>query len=91
MRRSSSVWRFLVLAGLLSTNLGTAAAQSDVAQWIWYSDATSSVNVPAGKCYFRRQLTIPADRTIQSAVCSITVDNAFVLFINGKRVGSGDD
>jgi len=76
---------------LLSIGVESAAAQSGKAKWIWYEDGNSSVNSPAGKCHFRRRLTIPANQPIKSAVCSITADNAFVVFINGRRVGSGDN
>ena len=91
MRRWLSVLYVLVFAGLWLIGVESAAAESGGAAWIWHGDASSPLNVPACKRYFRRHLTIPADRAIKSAVCSITADNAFVLLINGKRVGSGAD
>jgi hypothetical protein len=90
MRKPFPVLFFLGLSCLWPTGTGLAAAQQD-ARWIWHSGDGTSANAPVGKRYFRRHLTIPAGQTIKSAVCSITVDNAFVLFVNGKRVGSGND
>lgn len=79
----------LSLSGLL---VGvTAAAQPGGAKWIWQGQAGTSVNAPEGRRYFRVQFDVPAARAVKSAVCSITVDNAFVLFVNGKRVGDGRD
>jgi len=91
VRSSYFVLHVLVLACLWSISVGSTAAESGGAAWIWHGDAASPLNVPECKRYFRRHLTIPADRSVKSAVCSITADNAFVLFINGKRVGAGDN
>jgi hypothetical protein len=91
MRESLAVLCCLFFASVSSVGIASAAAPGGDAKWIWHSEGKPSVNAPAGKRYFRRQIAIPADQTIKSAVCSITADNAFVLFINGKRVGSGRD
>ncbi|UCG33610.1 MAG: PD40 domain-containing protein, partial [Phycisphaerales bacterium] len=72
--------------------VGTHAAAGPLgAKWIWYPEATSSVNVPAGKRYFRQQVVMPGDTPIKSASCAITADNAFTVFINGQKIGAGDD
>ena len=55
------------------------------AKAIFTKSADASLNMPEGTWYFRRAVTMPADRTIESAVCAITADNDFVAYFNGKR------
>ena len=74
-----------------SVATGAGAAQLAGAKWIWHGKPGASVNAPAGKWYFRCGMDIPGDRPIKSAVCTITADNAFTLYINGKNVNSGDN
>ena len=46
---------------------------------------------PPGTRYFRRFLTLDKDSRIASARLAMTVDNEFVCWVNGRRVGSGDN
>ncbi len=75
----------------LSLDAQAAAGPLGGVKWIWHSEANSSVNVPAGKRFFRQQLVVPGKKPIKSATCSITADNAFTVFANGKKIGAGDD
>jgi len=59
--------------------------------WVWYPEGNPAANAPAGKCYFRKRITIPADRRITSAAFTGTADNSFVLFVNGREAGRSDD
>ena len=68
-----------------------SAAAAGAASGIWHGKAGTSVSVPAGKWYFRRVFTIGGKGPVESASCAITADNAFVLFVNGKKAGSGND
>jgi hypothetical protein len=58
---------------------------------IWHGKQGASASVPSGKWYFRRSFTITGKGPVKSATCAITADNAFVLFVNGKKIGSGSD
>lgn len=59
------------------------------AQWIWGSWA-DGVERPGGEvCAFRRDFELAAD--VEKALLTITVDNAYVLFVNGTRVGRDSD
>ena len=49
------------------------------------------MSAPPGKRYFRRVVTLPADSRIASARMLMTADNEFVCYVNGRRVGSGDN
>ncbi len=62
-----------------------------VAKWIWFPEGEPVASAPVGIRYFRRNLTLPDDRIISNAVCQITADNAFELFVNGTKVGQGAD
>ena len=74
-----------------SVAAGAGAAQLAGAKWIWHGKPGASVNAPAGKWYFRYGMDIPGDRPIKSAVCTITADNAFTLYINGRNVSASDN
>ncbi len=77
----------LVLAGAAEPAAGGAIG----GKWIWHPNPKGSVNAPAQKRYFRRRIVIPAGRSIKTAVCKMTADNEFVLFVNGKKLGTGND
>jgi len=61
------------------------------AKWIWHREGNPAASAPPGKCYFRFLLPLAPDRPIASARFSLTVDNSFALWVNGKSVGSGDN
>jgi len=67
------------------------AAGLEGCSWVWYSEGTPAANAPAGKCFFRKQITLPEGRSIKSAVFNATADNSFILYVNGKDAGHGDD
>jgi hypothetical protein len=76
----------LILAALAAPGDGvfgnTAAAQD--AQWIW--SPAQEREIAAGACYFRK--TIQTDRP-EHAEVQITADDAYELFVNGRRAGEG--
>lgn len=80
-----------LLCILLTGNAARSANPLTGATWIWHGKPGSSLNVPGGTWCFRRCVNIPADRRIRGAVCTITADNGFTLWVNGKKVGGGDD
>ncbi len=61
------------------------------AKWIWHREGNPASAAPPGMRYFRRTLVLQPDATIASARFSLTVDNAFELWVNGKRAASGDN
>ncbi|WP_299046132.1 DUF1549 domain-containing protein [uncultured Polaribacter sp.] len=62
------------------------------AQRIWHheKDLTNTVLPLPGKRYFRKVFQL-SKKTIKNASVLISVDDAYTLFINGKRVGEGND
>ena len=55
------------------------------AKWIWGSWA-EDLNRPDGEiCAFRREVKLA--RGVEEAVFTISVDNAYVVWINGERIG----
>jgi|Laugresbdmm110sd_1035091.scaffolds.fasta_scaffold05076_2 hypothetical protein len=57
---------------------------------IWSGDIAAGRLPAAGETRsFRRQLVLDAD--VESAVCVITCDNGFELYVNGKKIGAGDN
>ena len=57
---------------------------------IWSGDIAGGRLPAAGETRtFRRQLVLDAD--VDSAACVVTCDNGFELFVNGKKIGDGDN
>lgn len=61
------------------------------ARWIWHAEGNPAASAPVGDRYFRKVLTLEAGRRIESARVAMTADNAFELWVNGRRAGSGDN
>ena len=75
----------------LDPSQGSNSIHLESAQWIWFPEGEPASSAPAGTCYFRRALSLPAGRKIVKAIIQITADNAFELYVNGKKAGQGDD
>jgi cytochrome c551/c552 len=61
-----------------------------VAAPIWSGDIAGGRLPAAGETRsFRHQLVLDAD--VESATCVITCDNGFELYVNGKKIGTGDN
>jgi len=89
--KSSAVLLILVQLHALATGPAAVAGEAGGASGIWHANQPPSANAPEGKWYFRRRFVTPGDGPIRSATCSITADNAFVVFVNGKRLGAGNN
>jgi putative heme-binding domain-containing protein len=83
----------LALAGLAALTLSelqyARAADTTGVQWIWFDEGNPLVEAPAATRYFRR--TFKVDRPVDEATLDLTADNAFTVWVNGTRVGSGED
>jgi hypothetical protein len=69
-----------------------AAASQDLRgrKWVWYPEGNPAAGAPAGTRYFRRTITIPEGEKIKRAGFTLTCDNDFVLYINGKEAGRSE-
>jgi hypothetical protein len=61
------------------------------AKWIWHPEGNPAASAPAGKRYFRRIVSLGAEERVKAARLSITADNSFELWVNGRRAGSGNN
>ena len=59
------------------------------AQWIWTDEGNPLQSAPLGPRWFRKSFEIPADRLIASAICAVTADDNFQLFVNSRLIRSG--
>ena len=84
------IYIFLGLFFLTAPDHGAAADEIGV-HWIWHSDTQSGINMPAGKRFFRKDFHLPQGKEITKAVFNLSADNDFALYVNGKKVGSGDN
>jgi hypothetical protein len=60
-------------------------------QWIWYPEGHPAQSAPPGTRYFQRIITVDAAKVLATATASVSADNAFILWINGKKVSAGDN
>lgn len=61
------------------------------AKWIWFAEDNPAVAAPVARRYFHRELLLPNDARIESATASVTADNSFELWVNGRSAGKGDN
>ncbi len=73
--------------GLLLLLASTAASAAPV-EWIWYPEGNPAREAPAGECFLRATFDLPAAPT--EATLAITADDAYEVFVNGKRAGADD-
>ena len=84
--RAQSVLNFASAAALAAAIFAADAAFAQEAQWIWSPEHAKDA-VPTGAAgYFRKAFTV---RSPESAQVSITADDQFELYVNGRRAGSG--
>ena len=82
----------IILRGLLWVSLACSQVCFGIGRnWIWHPDVESGAASPAGTRYFRKHVVLPADKTVKEAVLSLTADNDFVLHVNGRKVGVGNN
>ncbi len=61
------------------------------ANWIWYDEGDPQRAVPPQTRYFFCTFRLPHDFCVQAAKLTITADNQFTCWLNGRPVGSGND
>jgi putative heme-binding domain-containing protein len=67
----------------------TRAQAAKTMNWIWYDEGDPLNSAPAETRWFRRVFTL--SRVPGTANLEITADNRFVVWLNGARVGQGDN
>ncbi len=60
-------------------------------EWIWYPEGNPASSAPPETRYFRLNLNIPKNKKVKMTNFLFTADNEFILWVNGKEVGSGND
>ena len=56
-------------------------------KWIWHTGGTDA----AHSCWFRKTFDLPPGSRADRAAVNVIVDNVYVLYLNGKKVGEGDN
>ncbi len=59
------------------------------AKWIWHREGDPAASAPPGTRCFRRELALEDE--VEAARFTLTADNGFALWINGRFAGKGDD
>ena len=59
------------------------------AKWIWFNEGQPAQSAPPGHRFFRRVFTL--DGPVQAATLTMSVDNIFECWINGKRACDSQD
>jgi putative heme-binding domain-containing protein len=73
----------ITLLTLLTVFPSTSSAQHP--QWIWFAGHEQG-SVPQSTCHFRRSF---AAQGVKTAKLTISADDSYEVYLNGKRVGSG--
>jgi len=61
------------------------------ASWIWHDEQPpNGLNFPAGKRYFRQTVNLSEKSQVRLARVVATADNAFTLYVNGRKALSSD-
>lgn len=60
-------------------------------KWVWTAEAAPPYSPPAGARYFRASFRVPATGAGVRGQALITADNAFALYVNGRRIGRGTE
>jgi hypothetical protein len=71
-----------------STPQGDSISESE---WIWYPEGKPAQSAPTETRYFQRIIDVNGTKGLKSATAAVTADNAFTLWINGKKVSEGDN
>jgi hypothetical protein len=61
------------------------------ARWIWRDEDNPAATAPVGTRFFRRAFVLSGDTPIVSAHLSLTADNSFTLWVNGRQAGTGNN
>jgi hypothetical protein len=78
---------FFAVAGQHAVHFDVSPPQPQPGKWIWSQDGQEIKH----SCWFRKTFYIPAGASIIRSSLMVTADNAFVLYVNGKRTGEGSD
>ena len=74
---------------LVATSTTVAQPAKSPPSWIWHAEGDPRVEAPSGSRFFRKIVTL--DKAPDSAKLEITADNHFIVWINGQKVGAGDE
>lgn len=74
------------LAALWASGVSSSIGAGMDAEWVWFDEADPAQSAPAGKIWLRRE--VPVD---QPSTCQVRIacDDAFTLWVNGRKIGSG--
>lgn len=79
-------WWFNQPPGLAQTQAVPEVPGQLLGDWIW---APRTVNSQV--CHFWRAFDLPANNPVTRAQLEMTVDNGFILFLDGQELGRGDE
>jgi len=61
------------------------------AYWMWYPEGDAKASAPVGTRLFRREFVVGEGRELTSAICVVTADNSFKMFLNSRRIRNGSN
>jgi alpha-L-rhamnosidase len=86
-------WKARWIAFDASRRRGATTQKLDLsgAQWIWRPGHEAQKAAPVATAYFRKDFVVRQDRELAAAVCAVTADNSFKMFLNGRRIRNGNN
>jgi alpha-L-rhamnosidase len=61
------------------------------ANWIWFPEGNPASSAPVATRWFRKTFVVPQGVSVSQAIATMTVDNSFTLYVNGRTALSGDN
>jgi len=79
-------WMLPVIFLAVATMSNSVMAETQEAKWIWTAEHPRNA-VPETDCYFRKTFHIS---NVEQALVTISADDDYELFVNGRRIGAGE-
>jgi hypothetical protein len=80
-------WKFESHPEWASWDTNTPSPEITWGDWIWFPEGDPAKDAPAEARYFRRTFDVP-EASLTRAVLRLTVDDKFIAYLNGERLGS---
>ncbi|MFV1967493.1 MAG: family 78 glycoside hydrolase catalytic domain [Pirellulaceae bacterium] len=85
-----NAWQEAKWIGLDQTDdPGIEISDIKAANWLWYPEGNAAVDAPVETRFFRRRITLPANRQMVRAFCFFAGDDAVSFYVNGALIGIG--
>ena len=83
--------QFKPLPGVATYAAADGSKPPEHGRWIWFPEGDPTVGAPVAKRYFRKTIELPEGQSPVRGQLWLTVDDRFIAYVNGQRVGERND